>query len=615
VEIISSNPLILAMKLFADGYGGTWNLVCYDPGKLPLNLVPDIKIEYGPKEIYPEKTQVKFTSTVTNLPAQISSQNISYAWDFGDGISGSGKEVTHIYEDSGTYTASVSVLVGDSPDSFTESVKVEVAKSPSIDLTAAAQRYTAEGLSYNIDYKISDLPHGWTVMLDFGDGASEIMEFSRGSRSHVYILGNYITKVTIYNADKTLSYKKEIAIVSKFPDFSINASTVDGFSVLKVDFAGNLISTGLTDSGLKYEWSIGTKTISEKKAFEYVFVETGTYAVILRVKNPTGITIDDEIIDIKVNTPVLTLLDGGRKIQSSASMFTELQYDKDKDGISQEWEDAAMNAVNPLFELDEGEDMLKSEYRSTDKVVNFVMVSPYPSVTNKKYILFTYGITWTRDYGRYSEYLLGHNGDIEKVVMAWEIIDDKNLELKWVYTSAHSNELPDHSGVWNAEGKTLNIGKAVLWPDDHMCEALEFNNNILKFYVSEDKHAIYPTESCGESVVLAFIPPIPPLLIPPWLVREDVGSDGKYKRSFTCYNIGEINAPLNDDIGFIFPNERVWSGNINNPEKFAGGLKVEDGIGYIGGNLSGDPPKMLKKVLDGIVIPSVCPVVYGESFG
>ena len=43
----------------------------------------------------------------------------------------------------------------------------------------------------------------------------------------------------------------------------------------------------------------------------------------------------------------------------------------------------------------------------------------------------------------------------------------------------------------------------------------------------------------------------------------------------------------------IFPNERIWSGNTYNPEKFAGGLEVNDDCpGNIGGNLSGIPDKL-----------------------
>jgi len=41
-------------------------------------------------------------------------------------------------------------------------------------------------------------------------------------------------------------------------------------------------------------------------------------------------------------------------------------------------------------------------------------------------------------------------------------------------------------------------------PDETMTAALEFVDNILRLQISEDKHAIYPTEECGDNVTLVF---------------------------------------------------------------------------------------------------------------
>jgi hypothetical protein len=245
------------------------------------------------------------------------------------------------------------------------------------------------------------------------------------------------------------------------------------------------------------------------------------------------------------------------------------------------------------------------------KVVNFVRISPFTSNKNRQYILFTYGITWSEDYGRYTEYLgdllMGHNGDVEKVIMAWEVVNNKTLILRHVFTSAHSNTITSHSGVWDPWHETEQFGYIAFWPDGQIMKAtLEFvyissKQSVLKVYASEDKHAIYPSESVGESVCLVYIPtPKPPLIGIPaagvgWFIDEDVGG-GPILR-LPCYNIGEEDAHIIDDIGFLFQNERVWSGNIENPGRFAGGLDVSKGMGTIGGNLSGMPP-MLEEVLN-----------------
>ncbi len=594
VDVLSSDPFILAMRSQEGGTDADWYLVCSKPSELPFNLVPDIEVEYSPENIYAGSTQVKFTCKVKNIPAEVQSQNISYEWDFGDGTKGTGKEVTHVYEKSGNYTASVFVKPGESVESSQKSVQITVLESPNIELIATPRYLTGKGITYVLECKMGKSNDFFITEWDFGDGQK-----SKGGLvvNHIYKPGNYTAKVTLNNSDGTQSLKKEITFESKIPDFSITASTLEGPTALNVDFNCSLISPSITDSGLKYKWTVITKmkggayyqcgeVLSEKKSFSNPFIDPATYTVLLEIKDSEGLSVKEQRLNIKVNPPEFTFSDEGRKIQGSSPIFIDTKYDIDKDGINQVWEDAAMNAVNPYFELDEGEEWLNNQ--STDKVVNFVRVTPYPNVNNHEYILFYYCIAWSRDYGRKG--VLGHDGDPELVILAWKVIDDKNLELAWVFTSAHGGTDSDHSGVWGAEGEWCNTGKVAYGPDEEICASLEFNNNVLKLYPSEDKHATYPTKECGESVAIAFNLGV--------YVGEDCGSDGKEIWQFHCYNAGEPNAHLMDDISDIFPNERIWSGNIADSSKFAGGLECNDDCPDNIGKKLTELPGLLKKKLD-----------------
>ncbi|MHB1345921.1 MAG: hypothetical protein ACYCXK_00370 [Candidatus Humimicrobiaceae bacterium] len=317
--------------------------------------------------------------------------------------------------------------------------------------------------------------------------------------------------------------------------------------------------------------------ISEKKSFEKVFVDPGIHIVALEIKDPASRLVKEQSFSINVYRPYIELLDGGRKIVSNCSMFIDEKYnidevDVDKDGINQAWEDETMLSINPYYELDEEEDWL--QHYDTDKVANFVRIMPYPSVSDPQYIVFIYCTAWTRDYGRYLDVELpgynifkAHNGDVETTAMAWKVVDDNNLELMYVYTSAHGSEETSHSAVWNATGETCNKGKVKFGPNETFCAALEFDNNILKLQSSEDKHAIYPTAACGDSIILL-------INIFDTGVGEDCGGGGQYR--FSSYNAGEPDAHLMDDIGYIFSNERIWSGNKSKPGKFCGGLEAND---------------------------------------
>lgn len=581
-QVLSSQPLIVAMRNEKGGVSAGWYLVCYKLSKLPFNWTPDFSIDCSPDKVYSSATDTTFTCAIKSVPAEFGLNDISYAWNFGDGTTGTGNGIVHRFAKDGNYNVTVSVRFGNSVDALSKSLQIAVLKSPDIRLVATPEYYVADGLTYRLEYKSDNLSAFGNVAWDFGDG-------NKGSTTnvlHTYKLGNYTAKATVTNTDKTQSWHAEVAISARYPEFTVSASTSAGDTALEVNFSCSLASTDLTDVGLSYTWKTGSDVIGTRSTLDKVFVDAGTYSTTLEVRDPASRLVTSKTFQTTVYGPHLVLSDGGRRLESSCPIFIEPEYDVDKDGINQAWEDEAMRTVNPYFELDEEEDWFR--YQDTDKVANYVRVAPYTNKSNEKYILFFYAICWSRDYGRYSvdanpivevKGLEAHDGDVEKVVQAWKVIDDSNLELQYVYTSAHGTEATSHSSVWSASGQSCNTGKTLLWPskktvEDRMCATLEFNNDILKLQVSEDKHAIYPTAACGDDVSLVL-----------GVFGEDCGGGGLHR--FDCYNAGESNAQLIDDIGGIFPGDRVWSGNIRKPSRFCGGRDGGDkGPGRIGSALT-----------------------------
>ncbi|MCX6097587.1 MAG: PKD domain-containing protein [Caldiserica bacterium] len=595
-QVLSSQPLIVAMRSEKGGVDAGWYLVCYEPSKLPFNWIPDFSIDCSPDKVYSAATDATFTCTVKNVPAEFGSNDISYAWDFGDGTTGTGNGIVHRFAKDGSYNVTVFVKYGNSLDALSKSQQIAVLKSPDIRLVATPEYYVADGLTYRLEFKTDNPSEFGNVTWDFGDG-------KKGSTTnvlHTYKLGNYTAKATVTNGDKTQSWQGEVAISARYPEFSTNASPLEGTSALEVNFACSRVDTDLPEAGLTYAWKMGSDILSDKSSFGWVFINPGAYRVTLEVTDPASKSLTNKTFTMNVYQPNLTFSDGGRKIQSNSSMFVDKKYDVDEDGINQAWEEEAMIQANPYFELDNMEEWLN--HRDTDKVVNFVRITPYTTKSNERYVLFIYAITWSRDYGRYGSELpfagaiwgiKSHNGDVEKVIMAWKVIDDRNLELKYVYTSAHGSESTSHSAVWNATGSTENKGKTLHYEsgktdDDVMRATLEFQNNALKLQASGGKHAIYPTAACGNSVLLVWP-----------AFGEDCGGGGVYQ--FACYNAGEPSVHLIDDIGNIFPNERVWSGNTKNPSRFCGGLECNDdgGPGPIGSSLK-TINDTLTKVLEAI---------------
>jgi len=330
-------------------------------------------------------------------------------------------------------------------------------------------------------------------------------------------------------------------------------------------------------------------TQGNMKTLDYIADSTGTWYIKITRSSGEGeyqLSINAPDIHITQKPKLeLSISNEGRGLISNLPIFVNesergSEIDLDGDGILQEFEDQAMDFINPKFELDEDEDWLK---HPEHHVVNFVRVFPYPDKENHKYVIFTYCITWSRDYGR--THLLGHDGDVERVIMAYEVISEggKNLQLRYVFTSAHGGE-NDHSAVWDAWNRSCSTCGISLWPfDEEMCGQLVFENNILKLQISEDKHAIYPTKDCCEGVHLVHVKGVV-------FVMEDCVGGGTWR--FNCYNAGEPDCYLIDDLdnpsswkglsegkrtslANLFPQEQVWSGNKSHPGKFCGGLTGE----------------------------------------
>jgi PKD repeat protein len=87
------------------------------PGPMPLVITSPPQATPNPAIIGAE--------VVLSVAASEAGASLSYAWDFGDGQSGSGQAVTHIYSAAGQYTATVTISDGHGKQAAT-SVKVQV---------------------------------------------------------------------------------------------------------------------------------------------------------------------------------------------------------------------------------------------------------------------------------------------------------------------------------------------------------------------------------------------------------------------------------------------------------------------------------------------------------
>jgi hypothetical protein len=208
--------------------------------------------------------------------------------------------------------------------------------------------------------------------------------------------------------------------------------------------------------------------------------------------------------------------------------------DVDDDGLVDAWEDALLERLRPVLQLDEQESLVDD----VDAVVGFLgrvaVVSTAP-LDVRVFIMLGY----SRDYGSCG--VTAHEGDSERVAVRVEGVDDDTVRVVAAYTAAHEGEVTDAGRVFTGDAlRDLSF----IVDGDGQPRWLVFS--------SQDKHATYGTlELCeGASIVPC--------------IEEDCGADdvdvaADFRVDAAIANAGEEFAARVDDLAVIgFPGERAF---------------------------------------------------------
>jgi len=256
---------------------------------LPPNGAPTADFFFSPSAPR-EADNVLFDGSGSNDP---DGTIVSYAWNFGDGGTGSGVRATHAYDLAGSYTVTLTVTDDRGiKATAAKDVSVGAVSGPTAAFTVSPSAPIVGGnVNFNGMSSVASNGHhiaSWAW--DFGDGTPQA---SGATVQHAFdIEGSYtVTLVVTDDTGRTSVATKDVDIGIAAPkaDFTFSPQTVKaGVTVVSFNASLSTAPPGRTITG--YVWDFNDGGTSTASAPTHMFAVAGTYTVVLIVTDNTGAT-------------------------------------------------------------------------------------------------------------------------------------------------------------------------------------------------------------------------------------------------------------------------------------------------------------------------------------
>ena len=233
-----------------------------------------------------------FTSTVANLAVTFDATGssdpdgsvASYAWNFGDGQTGTGKTPAHTYLAAGTYP--VALTVTDNQGATTTLTQNVVPTAPPNQPPTSSFTYTASNLAVTFNGSASTDPDGTLASYawDFGDGTTG----TGATPSHTYTVdGPYTVKLTVTDNQGATGVSSQSLSVAA------NQVPIASFTTTLTPLSAAFDASTSTDpdgSVVSYAWTFGDGQTGTGKTPSHTYATAGTYQVKLTVTDNQGAT-------------------------------------------------------------------------------------------------------------------------------------------------------------------------------------------------------------------------------------------------------------------------------------------------------------------------------------
>lgn len=247
-----------------------------------------------------------FDATRSEIPK---SPNISFLWDFGDGLTSADPVVTHTYQKSGDYTVYLSITdnSGFECSSAITSQTVRVNIPPHASFISEDRSCVNEELVFDANTSYTDAGKGLDYSWNFGDGdmrqgASQVKKsYTKG--------GDYRVRLTVDDQSGTYCSEQtaeKMIHINEPPKANAGESEilkcVENTQGMVIDFDASE-TTDINQDPLTYIWDFGDGHKEKGVKVSHRYEETGNYDVRLIVSDNTEIRCGTSVafVTVKLN--------------------------------------------------------------------------------------------------------------------------------------------------------------------------------------------------------------------------------------------------------------------------------------------------------------------------
>lgn len=260
---------------------------------------------------------------------------VAWKWDFGDGSTGSGAVVDHLFSNAGIYPVTLTVTDANNNTAVAHTtITVTLATSPgnlspiadiSVDHTSGTAPFTVQfDASSSHDNDGTIVSYNW----DFGDGASQsgktVSHTFAGAGSFTATLTVTDDKGAVGHASVTITVAAANNTANQPPLATIAASSTTGVAPLTAILDGS----GSSDADgniVGYAWNFGDGSTGTGSVSQHVFATPGTYSVQLTVTDNLGSTGTSSVKIVVQDSSAVKTYTGGVTVNGTAISGVQVQ--------------------------------------------------------------------------------------------------------------------------------------------------------------------------------------------------------------------------------------------------------------------------------------------------